>query len=70
MKSEAHKNLTLDIFIPAAFQISIKYYPTTLIFSKSPIIFSLSMANQSATQNTKIQPESISLLTLITFNNP
>lgn len=37
ISSEAHKNLTFYIFIPKALQISIKYYPTILILSKSPI---------------------------------
>jgi len=35
--------------MPHAFQISIMYWPTTLIFFRSPPIFSFSCANQSAT---------------------
>ena len=36
ISSDAQINFTLESFIPAAFQISTKYLPTFLIFSKSP----------------------------------
>ena len=56
ISSEAQRNYTFDKSIPAAFQTSTKYLPTTLIFSRSPPILLFSSANQSATQKMKIPP--------------
>jgi hypothetical protein len=70
ISSLAQRNLTFSILIPSAFQTSTKYYPTTLILFRSPPILLLSRANQSATQKMKMQPASVSLLTLMALSTP
>ncbi|OSX75563.1 hypothetical protein BU14_0231s0017 [Porphyra umbilicalis] len=70
MLSDAHMNRTWSMSIPDAFHTSMKYSPTTRIFLRSPPSLSLSAANQSATQNTKSQPEEVNLLTLTAFWMP
>jgi len=70
ISSEHHKNFTFFKSIPEAFHISIKYFPTVHILSKSPSNFKFKAANQSATQNRKIPPAFVSLFTFTVFNNP
>ena len=72
ISSDAHLKTTCSRFIPAAFQTSIRYFPTVLIFSKSPPILSFIRANQSATQKTKVElvPSAVHLLTFIALNTP
>mmetsp|Transcript_41809 Transcript_41809/g.94432 ORF Transcript_41809/g.94432 Transcript_41809/m.94432 type:complete len:206 (-) Transcript_41809:560-1177(-) len=70
MSSEAHRNSTLDMSMPAARHTSTKYCPTSLILSRSPPILSFMRANQSATQNTNVPPASVHLFTLIALKIP
>mmetsp|Transcript_10488 Transcript_10488/g.33542 ORF Transcript_10488/g.33542 Transcript_10488/m.33542 type:complete len:368 (+) Transcript_10488:1733-2836(+) len=70
MSSEAHRNSTLSRSMPAPFHTSIKYWPTTLILSRSPPILSFIRANQSATQNTNRPPAEVHLFTLSALKMP
>lgn len=49
---------------------SIKYFPTTLIFSRSPPILSFISANQSATQKMNVPPARVHLFTFIALKIP
>mmetsp|Transcript_75067 Transcript_75067/g.150903 ORF Transcript_75067/g.150903 Transcript_75067/m.150903 type:complete len:258 (+) Transcript_75067:167-940(+) len=70
MSSDAQRNSTFDMSIPAAVHTSTKYLPTSLILAKSPPILSFMSANQSATQNTNVPPAPAHLFTLMALKMP
>lgn len=67
---DAQRNWTFVISMPADFQISTMYWPTSRILVRSPPILLLSIANQSATQKRKTAPADVSLFTFTVRSTP
>ena len=58
--------------MPAAFQTSMRYFPTVTILDRSPPILSFMRENQSATQkqNVACVPSDVHLFTLTDLSRP